>query len=144
MFKGCVVKIAQDGVFIGLVHRQIVVGSPPFVIFPVMALRAFLTADKGGQRCRPGRSTRVLFLHHIGRYGGNDNESGDNPGNFPVFHKSSLQIALRADRKVKSSISNCFPHTLHNPNLKSCLPNTRYPASGFRPVSLLMPSFQDM
>ncbi len=88
-FKNRIFEISQHILFIGQVHRMIMVGILPAIVFLFVAVHAFLASDKGG--CRP--PLHVLWLwgdisrfKKVERYREDYNDGCNYAGDLPAFH----------------------------------------------------------
>ena len=64
-------------------------GIAPLVVFFLVAVNTFLTADKRGNRLLVDmryRYTDVFLLYNVKRNGENDNDGRNESGYFPILH----------------------------------------------------------
>ena len=89
IFKNSIIKVSKNSGFIGHAHCQIMMGIAPLVVFFLVAVHTFLTADKRGNRLLVDmryRYTDVFLLYNVKRNGENDNDGRSESGYFPISH----------------------------------------------------------
>jgi hypothetical protein len=62
-------------------------GILPPVVFGLVAIHAFFTAGKSGDRPGDRKRREICFLQQVSWNGENDDEGCDESGYFPAFHK---------------------------------------------------------